>query len=72
MGAYGGLKVTIFVRVSNPSQGAVFAHVRGVDTYPPQTPQMVPKGPQTLDKHALEPYRAYISVWEGLGGVGDL
>ena len=34
MGAYGGLQVTIFVRVSDPSQRVVFAHVR-VDTYPP-------------------------------------
>ena len=34
MGAYGGLKVTIFVRVSDPSPGVVFAHVRHVSTYP--------------------------------------
>ena len=35
MGVYGGVEVTIFVRVSDPSQRVVFAHVRGVDTYPP-------------------------------------
>ena len=64
--------MTIFVRVSDPSLRVDFAHVTGVDTYPSYTLQMAPKGHKTLDKHVLELYRAYISVWEGLGRFGEV
>ena len=72
MEACGGLHVTIFVMVSDPSLRVDFALVRGVIIYLPYTPPMVPKGRQTLDKHELEPYRAYTSVWRGLEPVGGV